>query len=547
MAKEKDIKAKKKTTKVKDIPFEEDFATRKLEIISPDEVDKKEKKEVKKEVVKEVKKETPKVKKEKKSGFLGTIVIFLLLVAITAGIIYWYKEVYLKDTGVVNEVVNKKLGYSFVTYKSDKQLNLLNDTYLIEYEDDTLYRVLDKNGKLLFDDEIVFNNIYMDLNDNLYVITDEGTELGNLLSLYTLENEKFVLVKDYSELGYDFRIITYETNGKTYLYGISKVAHRAQDTENLSSLLLIGTEEEIKLDKGIYFGNVNIDTFTTLSERYLPVNNQDKVGLYDLQEKKLIINYNYDKLELVDEKDDVLVVKKNGKEALINLKLKKLIDYKYEYIYYNEGYVIVGKDNKLGILNSEYKSIVDLLIPCDYGMFNIVIDSYKIGDNIVLTITDINGIEAYNTYIVNVNDKTITNVKEEFINEDEFSYTVSTDNKIYTIYDKELVRVGTIDLNNYDFDNQVIIKKIGTNYVLSDGIYFNEELEQVETIKEYTMKKDTYGLKVSSENVVSVLIEDKVIGTYDYVYPNEMYNEMEDGTFYYISDDSYITIKKVNE
>jgi len=135
----------------------------------------------------------------------------------------------------------------------------------------------------------------------------------------------------------------------------------------------------------------------------------------------------------------------------------------------------------------------------------------------------------------------------EFINEDEFSYTVSTDNKIYTIYDKELVRVGTIDLNNYDFDNQVIIKKIGTNYVLSDGIYFNEELEQVETIKEYTMKKDTYGLKVSTENVVSVLIEDKVIGTYDYVYPNEMYNEMEDGTFYYISDDSYVTIKKVNE
>ena len=546
MAKEKDIKPKKKVTKVKDIPFEEDFATRKLEIISPDEIDKKEKKEVKKEVVKEVKKETPKVKKEKKSGVLGTIVIFLLLVAITAGVIYWYKEVYLKDTGVVNEVVNKKLGYSFVTYKSDKQLTLLNDTYLLEYEDDTLYRVLDKNGKLLFDDEIVFNNIYMDLNDNLYVITDEGTELGNLLSLYTLENEKFVLVKDYSELGYDFRIVTYDIDNKSYLYGISKVAHRAQDTENINSLVLIGTDEEIKLDKGIYFGNVNIDTFTTRSLRYLPVNNQDKVGLYDLQEKKLIVNYNYDKVELVDEKEDILVVKKNGKEALINLKLKKLIDYKYEYINYNDGYVIVGKDNKLGILNSEYKSVIDLLIPCDYGMFNIVIDSYKLGDNIVLTITDINGSETYNTYIINMNDKTITNIKEEFINENEFSYTVSIDNKIYTIYDKDLVRLGTIDLNDYDFDNQVIIKKIGTNYVLSDGIYFNEELEQIDDIKEYTMKKDNYGLKINSENVVSVLIEDKVIGTYDYVYPNEMYNEMEDGTFYYISDDSYVTIKKVN-
>ena len=79
MAKEKDIKPKKKVTKVKDIPFEEDFATRKLEIISPDEIDKKEKKEVKKEVVKEVKKETPKVKKEKKSGVLGTIVMIVIV------------------------------------------------------------------------------------------------------------------------------------------------------------------------------------------------------------------------------------------------------------------------------------------------------------------------------------------------------------------------------------------------------------------------------------------------------------------------------------
>ena len=301
MAKEKDIKLKKKTTKVKDIPFEEDFATRKLEIISPEELEKKEKKEPKKEEVKEVKKEIKKetketkVKKEKRSSALGTIIVFLLLVAIAAGVIYWYKEVYQKDTGVVNEVVNKKLGYSFVTYKSDKQLILLNDTYLIEYKDETLYKVLDKNGKVLFDDEIEFNNIYMDINESLYVITDEGTELGNLLSLYTLENEKFVLVKDYSELGYDFRIVTYENEDKTYLYGISKVAHRAEETENINSLVLVHNGEEIKLDKDIYFGNMSVDTFTTYSDRYLPVNNQDKVGLYDIQEKELVVNFNYEK------------------------------------------------------------------------------------------------------------------------------------------------------------------------------------------------------------------------------------------------------------
>ena len=41
----KDIKVKK-TTKVKDIPFEEDFSTRKLEIISPDDLDKDKRKTV---------------------------------------------------------------------------------------------------------------------------------------------------------------------------------------------------------------------------------------------------------------------------------------------------------------------------------------------------------------------------------------------------------------------------------------------------------------------------------------------------------------------
>ena len=42
-----------------------------------------------------------------------------------------------------------------------------------------------KEGKLLFDDEMEFNRIFMDLNNSLYIVTDEGTELGNLLSLYS--------------------------------------------------------------------------------------------------------------------------------------------------------------------------------------------------------------------------------------------------------------------------------------------------------------------------------------------------------------------------
>ena len=46
--------------------------------------------------------------------------------------------------------------------------------------------------------------------------------------------------------------------------------------------------------------------------------------------------------------------------------------------------------------------------------------------------------------------------------------------------------------------------------------------------------------------VVNVLIDGKSIGTYNYVYPYDLYNETEDGTFYYLNDNTYVTIKKVN-
>ena len=112
--------------------IEEDFATRKLEIISPD--------EMKKRIVKK----TKKVKEEqprKKSNVGGYFILVLLLIVAGGLTYYWYKEVYKKDTGVVNEVVDKNLGYSFVTYKSDKKLRMINDSYVIEYEDNKVASV----------------------------------------------------------------------------------------------------------------------------------------------------------------------------------------------------------------------------------------------------------------------------------------------------------------------------------------------------------------------------------------------------------------------
>lgn len=518
--------------------IEEDFATRKLEIVSSDEMKKKSVKKTRK-----VKEEQPR----KKSNAGGYFLLILLLVVAGCLTYYWYKEVYKKDTGVVNEVVDKKLGYSFVTYKSDKKLKMINDSYVIEYEDNTLYKVLDKDGKLLFDDKIDFTDVYMDRNNNLYVIFDEGTDLGNLLSLYKLENSKFVLVNDYSEVGFYFNTIVYRENDYDYLFAISKVSQKFEETENVNELIFVDSEEKIKLDKGIYLGNINVDSFITLSDRYLPVNNQEKVGLYDLTKKELVIDYTYDSLELVNSENNLLKVKKNLKYAIINMNLKKLIDYKYNYIDYHNDYIIVGNDNKIGVLNKEYKDISGLVIDCEYDMFNTLIDSYKIGDKIVLKITTLYEEDKYNIYVISSDGK-VEKYTEDLVVEDDIRYSVSSDNKTYTIYNENMENQGVIDLNQYDFETRVSINKVGDTIVVGEDIYYDAtSLEQIDRIKEYEVVKDLYKLVLKNDNTVSVLIDGKSIGTYNYESYVDFYQETKDGVFYYISDNNYVTIKKVNE
>lgn len=516
----------------------EDFGTRKIEIISP--------KEIKKKKVKEPEIIINKPDKKKKSGGFATFVVFLLLIVFVGCAYYWYKEIYLDDSNGIEEKVNKKLGYSFVTYKSEKTLNLLNDTYLLEFTDDVLYKVFDKKGKELFNDEIEYDQIYMDLNDDLYVLTDTNFETGNMLSLYKLENGKFVLVNDYSQVGYTFNTLSLMKNDKYYLYGIIKVGSNFDEQVVTNSITLVENEKEIKLDEGIFFGNVNDGLYVTNSDRYLPINNQEKVGLYDVIDNEKIIDFNYDSLELVDGEDNRLVVKKDTKAALIDLKLKKLIDYKYEYIEYHKDYIIVGKDHRIGVLNSNYKKLTDLVIDCNYDMNNTSLNSYKKGDNLIVTVdfNDVNN--PYNTYFI-TKSGSVSNVNEQYWDRDEFGYTVSSDNKLYTIYDENLIKKGVIDLKDYDFSNQVSVSLIGDTYVLGDGIYFDKEsLKQIDMIKEFKVDNESFGLSLNGDGVVSVLIDDKSIGTYNYIYPYDLYNKMEDGTFYYLNENTYVTIKKVN-
>ena len=108
--------------------------------------------------------------------------------------------------------------------------------------------------------------------------------------------------------------------------------------------------------------------------------------------------------------------------------------------------------------------------------------------------------------------------------------------------------VGTIDIADYDFAKRLEFNKVGDTIVGDDKVFYDlATLKQVSELQETKIKKDNYELLLKSDGVVSIYVNNKVIGNYKYEYGTNLYNENNDGTFYYLSNNSYVAIKKVNE
>lgn len=531
------------------IDNEVDFYTQKLEIITPKELEEleKEKKSKRKEKKEKIIEEKP-VRKAKVSRVVAITLLLFLIAGFIYFCAYWYVEVYKKDDGGIYEVINKKLGYSFVSYNTKYELSMLNDTYILDAKDNVLYNVLNKEGKVLFEDSIEYKEIYMDLDNELYVVNNDSSEYGNMLSLYKLVNGKFELVNDYSEVGYQFGLIIYNDGTNKYLYGLSKMSHVFEETDNVNKIIMLDGETEILLDKNVYLGNLGETNIEVTSTRYMPVNNLKAVGLYDFEENTLVVDYNYQELKLIDVDNKILKVKKNYKYALLDINLKKLLDYKYEYVEYYDDYILVGIGNKIGLMDKEYNLLVSPVISYDYFMDNITMSSYKISDNVIVSIKkDVLGNVSYETYIIKA-DKTVNKLEEDFVYKKDFSYTISNDSRKYNIYDKDLMFVGTIDIADYDFAKRLEFNKVGDTIVGDDKVFYDlATLKQVSELQETKIKKDNYELLLKSDGVVSIYVNNKVIGNYKYEYGTNLYNENNDGTFYYLSNNSYVAIKKVNE
>ena len=353
------------------------------------------------EIVFEKKLDLDMPKEEKKKRFFDEFNSFIILAIILAIVILggwlFYKYAKPVENNKNGEIVESE-GYKTVLYSSEKgSLEVVGDKYLIEYNEntDSLKKIMNLYSETLY--EAINEEHYefvMGIDGNLYAIEyiDYESKEG-IFNLYVLENNKLVQVREFidDETHYNFIYqsditdnvnysnLIYECEVNDILIGVySKKEYMDEDLNEIIEQKIYTLDGKLfELDSRYYLDSdierlgEDVDYYTA-SNRYITVMEYDLktkksyVGLYDLKKGEIAIEADYEGLYTTSDGNYVAI--KNGKAGIINKKLKKLVDFKYDFIDINKDFYVVGKDKKLAIMNNKFEFITDFVF--DFQSFN---------------------------------------------------------------------------------------------------------------------------------------------------------------------------------
>ena len=558
------------------------------------------------EIVFEKKLDLDMPKEEKKKRFFDEFNSFIILAIILAIVILggwlFYKYAKPVENNKNGEIVESE-GYKTVLYSSEKgSLEVVGDKYLIEYNEntDSLKKIMNLYSETLY--EAINEEHYefvMGIDGNLYAIEyiDYESKEG-IFNLYVLENNKLVQVREFidDETHYNFIYqsditdnvnysnLIYECEVNDILIGVySKKEYMDEDLNEIIEQKIYTLDGKLfELDSRYYLDSdierlgEDVDYYTA-SNRYITVMEYDLktkksyVGLYDLKKGEIAIEADYEGLYTTSDGNYVAI--KNGKAGIINKKLKKLVDFKYDFIDINKDFYVVGKDKKLAIMNNKFEFITDFVF--DFQSFNdgVLEYTYKLAstnhntfiahkknDKYILTINNKElGYGGLNykkseTYIIDKNGKYKTIKANEFGLFNSYAYGYLKDSKKLAIYDTiKFEEVSMIDLNDYDFESYKWISISDNGVVdvaLDSEIHFDsktgKELEDnssllnssVEVIGEARIEYDTFA------QTARVILNDKEITTLSLEGGISAFNKLNDNSFYYCTTSEYVLIEK---
>lgn len=528
----------------------------------------KEVKEVKEEKNEKIVKDTPiqennkEEKSEKSKRFLGEFFSFIAIALIIAGVAfgcwYWYTKVYNPNKNEdSSKETSKEEKYKFISYEADKNntLEVLNNKYLIEKESsDSFLKILDMTGKEILNNENgYYTSCVMGNDGNLYVLRESFEPGYNSVAIDLIKDGKEEEVKTlvygnyHRSIVYNDTIIGFVGDISTY----DEVDYQSK----IHIYLLNGQEYEVPDFTLInQFDNDNTSSYITLNERYLPGKNNEtgKYGLLDLQTGKIVIEPAYDGLYQTYNGNFVAI--KDGKAGIIDNKLKKQLEFDYDFIESHEDFYVVSKNNKLALLDKNYKQITDYKFnftgnTYNYEEKNNSFNIYKVKDKYILVVFN-NESENNELYIISKTGEyktlqiTSLNITNNLI------WTYNNKDKKYTFYNDDLEEKYKLDFSSYDLSsnyNELSFSLVNNTLVTNtkSPIYFDyEHGEEIDGLQDYETRINNIIFKFNKDTKeVKVLVDDKEIGTYKSE-NNIDYTELENGNIYYLDKNLYILIEK---
>lgn len=432
-------------------------------------------------------------KKKSRKGLVFLSIVFLVLI-ILGGSFVWYTKIYKASDKNVddNEVkkVSKNDKLKFVSYeKANASYSFLSDYILVSGSSkgtdyNKIYAILDSNGKELakFDSGFEYSSVYTGVDGKLYleVLTSDDESSSNRLELKVFEDGKINNVYSEEEKGYMFTSIVLN-NGDLLGYAKNPVdGYDPEEDEKVNSQVYL-VENKKKIDCGDYTVEGDKESHynkINSSSNYIVVSKTTdgvkKYGAIDLKTGKLVLGFDYE--QLVTTTDNNFVAVKNKKAALITAKLKKLIDYEYDFIEANDGFYVVGKGKKMALMDKNYK----LFTGFDFDFENALTTDgydYRVSergfnsfaaqkyndkyvlltkDNVFVTGSDKTSHVKNDVYIIGSDGK-YTQIKNvNFDINKGLAYSFDEIKKEITVYDENLVEKSKISLKDYDLEDSVV-------------------------------------------------------------------------------------------
>lgn len=529
------------------------------------------------------------VKREKKKKFLDELKAFfilaLIIVVFVLGGWYWYTHVY--DGGKPRESVKEEKNvdeYKTAKYvvADGRELSVLNDKFLVEYDSKNIYKVMDMKTNVLFEGEEAYSYFTEGIDGNFYAISDADADNENILTIFKLSNKKLEKVKELMSSGVYFTSIVYRENENSehsYTLGFSGTRFSYDEDMNeqnttflytlegkeyeLSNYSLVG--DEVRLDVA--------DPVVTYDKNHIIVGSKSTYaemvyGVYDLSADAIIIKPQYE--GLYTNKGNYIAIK-DGKAGIVTDKLKKIVDFQYDFIAMFDDYYVVSKQNKMAIMDASYKLVTDFSfayqktsedIPYSYkvccsGMNTFT--SYKVGEKYILVTNHLElereiQYDKHETYVIDESGQYKTIVASQFVVSPETGLIYAYDNikKIVTVYDSSLEELYQISLASYDFVGVPVLHLLHGNTIeiqLDSSIYFDYETgEEIENLKEYSALVNGITIKYDqSKKQLTYSSGDNKISTIDLENGNmekTYFQWLDENSFYYVTPKEYLYIEK---